>query len=322
MAKIYISYSRQDIEIVDKIKNELIEYGNEIYIDQDILQPGINWQSALGDALQKSDVFLVVLTENSKNSQFVNSEIGAAWSYINYSSNEKLFIPIILDNVQIPLVIQHIQAIIGDRASIDKIIKKIKDSIDLFSGRKIALDEKKEKRKQQIEKTAASYIEDTIEGLKDRENTLSKKASTWNYIGWVSLMSGVIAAMMLFSFNINESNKILIGWAEFSYLSLKSLLIVGLLVASSKYAFTLAKSYMSESLKNADRIHAIAFGKFFLQAFGDTVDTKEVKEVFQHWNINTNSSFSELDSDKFDPKIIEAILNIANVVNKDTTKKS
>jgi len=59
---------------------------------------------------------------------------------------------------------------------------------------------------------------------------------------------------------------------------------------------------MTESLKNADRIHAISFGKFFLQAFGDNVDAKEVKEVFQHWNISNSTSFSGLDADKFDER--------------------
>ena len=93
-------------------------------------------------------------------------------------------------------------------------------------------------------------------------------------------------------------------------------------MASSKYAFTLGKSYMNESLKNSNRLHAISFGKFYLQAYGDVVTPEDVKEVFQHWNIDKDSSFKELNSQSFDPRIFESAIEIASVLTKHEKKGS
>lgn len=320
MARIYISHSHQDKDLARSIAEGLRESGNEIFIDSESLQAGSDWRSTLNESLKLSDVFLVLVTEASVNSQFVVSEIGAARAYVNSSSNEKLFIPIVFGQIDIPNVIQDIQAIFGDKGTINEVILKVRQAIDAFFGRKAAEEQKREKRKQQIEATAANYIQDAIEELKGREGKLESKANAWNAIGWGSLITGVMAAIVLVVITLSNPGDSSSSWAEVSFLALKSIIIVALLVASSKYAFSLAKSYMTESLKNADRIHAISFGKFFLQAFGDNVDTKEVKEVFQHWNISNASSFANLDPDKFDPKVIEAILNIAKIVNNDAPK--
>lgn len=320
MARIYISHSYEDQALASLIANKLSELGNDIYIDSESLQAGSNWSNALSDLLKKLDVFLVLITENSVNSQFVISEIRAAKAYVNSSSNEKLIIPIVFDQMEIPLIIREIKTIIGERDSIDEIVSRIRQAIDSFFGRKVAAEQKREERKLQIERTAANYIEEAIQQLKEREDNLGSKANGWNVIGWGSLVSGVVVAVVFVVLTISGSEGTARGWPEFAFLSVKSLVIIALLVASAKYAFSLAKSYMTESLKNADRIHAISFGKFFLQAFGDNVDAKEVKEVFQHWNISNTSSFAELDSDNFDPKIVEAILSVADVVKKVDSK--
>ena len=320
MTRIYISHSYEDQALANLITNKLIKLGIDTYIGPEIPQVGSNWSNTLSDSLKKSDVFLVLITENSVNSQSVTSEIEAAKAYVNLLSNEKLFIPIVFDQIKIPLIIQEIQAIIGERNSIDEIVSRIRQAMDSFFGRKVAAEEKREERKLQIETTAANYVEEAIQQLKERENNLGSKANIWNAIGWGSLVSGIVVAVALLILTISGSEGSVMGWPEFAFLSLKSLVIVTLLLASANYAFSLAKSYMIESLKNADRIHAISFGKFFLQMFGDNMGTKEVKEVFQHWNINNTSSFTELDSDNFDPKIVETILSVADVVKKVDSK--
>jgi translation elongation factor EF-G len=92
---------------------------------------------------------------------------------------------------------------------------------------------------------------------------------------------------------------------------LKSIIIVGLLIACSKYAFNLGKSFINEALRNADRLHAIAFGKFYLQAFGDRISSpEEIKEVFQNWNIDKDSAFQKLDTNSYDPKFNESLVEI------------
>ncbi len=299
----------------------LRKFDYEVFLDSESLQAGSNWQNILSKSIKKTDVFLVLLTENSITSQSVISEIGAARAYIDSSSQEKLFIPILMGTVDIPLVIQDIQAIIiENKQSIDEAAAKIRGAIDALLGRKLANEEKRIERKEQIERTAANYIEEAIQELKERESSLETKANRWNMIGWCSLITGVFSAIILVLLTLTTTGGAVKSWPEFSFLAIKSIIIVALLIASAKYAFSLAKSFMSEALKNSDRIHAISFGKFFLQAFGDKVDENEVKEIFQHWNINNKSSFSELDAEKFDPKIVEAILSVAEVVKTSKTK--
>lgn len=69
---------------------------------------------------------------------------------------------------------------------------------------------------------------------------------------------------------------------------------------------------MDEALKNADRIHAISFGQFYLQAYGENSEPNDIKEVFQHWNIGGRNAFSALSAESYDPKIIEAIATIVH----------
>lgn len=65
---------------------------------------------------------------------------------------------------------------------------------------------------------------------------------------------------------------------------------------------------MVESLRNSDRIHAISFGEFYLKAYQEKADWKEIKEAFQHWNIDGGSSFNSQNANDFDPKIFKNII--------------
>ena len=98
------------------------------------------------------------------------------------------------------------------------------------------------------------------------------------------------------------------------------LISMGLRIAIAKFSFTLGKSYMVESLRNADLSHAIPFGEFYLKSFGANSDWSELKEAFQHWNIDSGSVFSEQQSADFDPKLIETASTLAKVM-VDSSKK-
>ena len=104
--------------------------------------------------------------------------------------------------------------------------------------------------------------------------------------------------------------------------SLLNVIAIAILAASARYAYSLGKSYMSESLKSSDRIHAIQFGKFFLRAFGSRATTAEIREVFQHWNIDRTSTFSSLDASQIDPQIVNIVVQLVSAVTgKKQNKK-
>lgn len=170
---------------------------------------------------------------------------------------------------------------------------------------------KQEKAKQeQIEISAASFVEESITALNKRERRLKYQAIIWYLIGFLALVGGIAAALLLVV--TNESQ--LQSTVGIIYLILKSVIIIGLLVAASRYAFNLGKTYMNESLKNADRIHAISFGKFYLQVFGTNIKPDDLKDVFKDWNTTQESPFMKLDSSEFDPQLFQAFLKFAELI--------
>jgi hypothetical protein len=314
MAKLYISYSKPDAQIAKRIAEGLRHFGHDITLDVDTLSPGQEWRKVLTDALQSSEVFVSLLTSNSIQSSFVLTELGAARAF-SQTSKKTLVIPIVFRDVQVPPVIQDIQYISAAGDDTDEIVLQIESAITAFIGKRAAEEKKQVEEQRRIESTAAEYVEEAIKSLREHEGRNRRIGSLWYYLGYFTLIVGVLyGAYSITKFSSSNDTY----WIPFAYLSLKSIVIVGLLIASSKYAFTLGKSYMSEALKSADRVHAISLGKFYLQAFGDRANWEELKEVFQHWNIDKSSAFSSLDTNNFDPKFLEAVLEVAKVV---TSKK-
>jgi hypothetical protein len=62
---------------------------------------------------------------------------------------------------------------------------------------------------------------------------------------------------------------------------------------------------MREALKNADRRHAINFGKFYLESYGAAADWTQIKEAFEHWNIAGENAFSKPENGKLDITTLE-----------------
>ena len=101
-------------------------------------------------------------------------------------------------------------------------------------------------------------------------------------------------------------------------MAIASTIGVGLTLAFSRLSFTLGKAHMVEALRNADRKHAISYGEFYLNAKGKDIDWSELKEAFQHWNIDKGSAFSLQNSDDFDPKLLEKALELAKVLSNNS----
>ncbi len=314
MAKIYISYNHLDAQIAKKITDGLRHFGHEVMLDVDALSPGQEWRKILTDALQSSEVFVSLLTSNSIQSSFVLTELGAARAF-SQTSKKTLVIPIVFRGVNVPPVIQDIQYISADDDNTDEVVLQIEGAITAFIGKRAAEEKKQTEEQRRIESTAAEYVEEAIKSLREHESRNRSRGNLWYYLGYLTLILGVLyGAYSVTIFSSSNDTQ----WVPFAYLTLRSIVIIGLLIASSKYAFTLGKSFMSEALKSADRVHAISLGKFYLQAFGDRSNWEELKEVFQHWNIDKSSAFSNLDTNNFDPKFLEAVIEVAKVA---TSKK-
>lgn len=311
MTNIYFSYAHADAAIAQQLASLIAKAGYHVFIDSTVLSPGSDWRKALLSALKDADAVVVLVSENSVKSDYVIGEIGTALAFAG-ESGEKLIIPIFYQDVEIPRVIADIQGVRlkdSGKESLFEISKLIDLSISKFIGKREAKRTNQTQVQAEIESKAASYIAEAKIELRKREE-YNKVIGIISYIlGFIALMAGAC-----FGFYGLKSLSEITSDSSWIYVLgfLKSSIVVGLLVASAKYAFDLGGSFTHESLKNSDRIHAISYGEFYLKAFGDKASsTEELTNLFQHWNIdNTSSAFLKLDSDKFDPKIVDKMLDL------------
>lgn len=310
MTSIYISYNHRDKELALSLAQALKEQGHTISIDVESLSAGSDWRQILASSLKKSDAFVTIWTENSESSKFVLSEIGSALAYAE--SGGMAVIPVIAGDIPIPPILSHLNAIISQDGNIEHIASEIERALSAFAGRKAAEEKKQDETKERIEANAADFIQEAIEALNARESSNRFAANAWYVIGFLTLVAGVgfsISSFVTFSGSTSTS------WVEPTLLAIKSLVVIGLLIACAKYSFTLGRSFMIEALKCSDRNHAISFGEFYLRAFGADVKWNELKEVFQHWNIDRASSFSDIKTNDFDLKYIEELRDLAKALS-------
>ena len=314
MARVYVSYTHADKGIVHQIAKDLRDRGHEILMDTEVVNVGQDFRKALLNELKGSDGVLVLISERSLDSKYVVSEIGSARAFIAENVDSKFLIPVLYGDVRIPEIISDLYCIRLNPDNYQEALALIDKSISMFIGKKEAVREKQSKDRQQIESKAADYIEMATTALNSRERINLLIGNTWYVTGFLTLVIGIYFSLISLA-SINEIKKDE-PWI-FAMVILKSVIVIGLLIACSKYAFALGKTHMHEALRNADRLHAISFGKFYLKAFGDKVtSSSEIKEIFQHWNIDKASSFGGLDTQIYDPKFTESLMEIVKTFSK------
>ncbi|MEZ5507105.1 MAG: hypothetical protein R3F38_14525, partial [Gammaproteobacteria bacterium] len=167
----------------------------------------------------------------------------------------------------------------------------------------------REDSRRRIEETSKDYVSEALSVLDKKEKQFHFMSKIWSGIGAGSLVVG-LALLAWMSVKISPVNTSDITWELIVYTSFKGMLIIAFAIGLSRYSFVFSKSYMREALKNADRRHAINFGKFYLESFGATAEWAQVKEAFEHWNITSENAFSSDTADKSDISRLEKMAGI------------
>lgn len=89
---IFISYSQKDRKIVDEITRQINDWGYTFYIDRDGLTAGSDFANVIIDAINASDLFLVVVSKASMESRWVLNEISYA------QKQDKKIVPLLIDS--------------------------------------------------------------------------------------------------------------------------------------------------------------------------------------------------------------------------------
>ena len=102
MQKIFISYSRKDIDFVRKFAGDLESAGYDVWWDITDLQGGDDWVRMIPNAIASSQYVIVVLTPYSIESEWVKKE------YTQALSLRKKIIPIMLVPCNVPFALNTI----------------------------------------------------------------------------------------------------------------------------------------------------------------------------------------------------------------------
>ena len=78
MARVFVSYAREDgKEFAELLVAKL--QGHEVWFDRRDLVPGIEWEHAIEEGIERCDVFLAVLTRAYQRAEFARLELAYAW---------------------------------------------------------------------------------------------------------------------------------------------------------------------------------------------------------------------------------------------------
>ena len=102
MQRIFISYSRKDINFARKLAEDLEKAGYDVWWDISDLRGGDDWVRLIPDAIQASDFFIVVLSPDSIASEWVRKE------YTQALSLRKKVIPLMFRRSGIPFALNTI----------------------------------------------------------------------------------------------------------------------------------------------------------------------------------------------------------------------
>ena len=97
MTQVFISYSRKDLAFVERLAKDLRAAGLDVWYDLSGLEIGTHWGKDIQYAILQSQYFLVVLSPNSNESEWVEREF-------LYAGNHKLkIVPLVYKTCDLPM---------------------------------------------------------------------------------------------------------------------------------------------------------------------------------------------------------------------------
>ncbi|WP_148040314.1 hypothetical protein [Marichromatium sp. AB31] len=223
---------------------------------------------------------------------------------------------------EILLAKDRLESLLSETSQREKELKKQEESL---AQRVAKLNEEHQKQVQQrIEIKVPEYVSAAVKVLEDLETKYRKKARSWSIHGTLVLVVAVFVTVymsMLGSGFIDKEAKD-VGWSLLIFISFKGLVVLSVLGLWARHAFAVSNAYMHEAIKRSDRAHAINFGKLYFEIYGNAVDRSELVEIFENWNIASESAFSKIKIKDKDFQVVEQIKELVKVIKLSEGKES
>jgi formylglycine-generating enzyme required for sulfatase activity len=116
----FISYSRVNADFAVSIAKDLKLAGFDVWLDQLDIPTGSRWDDEIEKALEASNIFLIILSPESIQSQNVKDEIGYA------IDSGKHILPVVIKNCKVPFRLRRFQYVDFTAESYEQSLVKIK----------------------------------------------------------------------------------------------------------------------------------------------------------------------------------------------------
>jgi hypothetical protein len=132
MAKVFISYSRKDIEFAKRLTEELQKSDLDFWVDWEGIPPTVDWWQQIEKGIVDADAFLFLISPDSATSKVCEQEINCA------VSNGKRLIPLVVHDIgghDAPRALSHLNWIFFRKqddfdAGINKLLTAIHTDYD------------------------------------------------------------------------------------------------------------------------------------------------------------------------------------------------
>ena len=107
MAHVFISYVRENRDIVDQLAKELLSSGVTVWLDRNDIEPGARWKDAIKRAIRGGQFFIACFSKeyNQRDRTHMNEELTDAIEELRARPSEKTwFIPVLLNETRIPTI--------------------------------------------------------------------------------------------------------------------------------------------------------------------------------------------------------------------------
>jgi formylglycine-generating enzyme required for sulfatase activity len=93
MAKIFVSYSRKNIDFCRRLTGELQKRDLDFWVDWEGIPPTVDWRQQIQKGIEEADTFLFIISPDSVKSKVCSEELGIA------VKNGKRLIPVVVKDV-------------------------------------------------------------------------------------------------------------------------------------------------------------------------------------------------------------------------------
>lgn len=130
--KVFISHSRSDEKIAQKVAHACHEAGFEVWDHHNEILPGDNWAEKIAQALRESEAMIVLISPDSLQSEWTQREIEYALGDERYRNR---LIPVLLASPEklakekFPWILKKLKMIELSKYDNDEMIKQIPQAL-------------------------------------------------------------------------------------------------------------------------------------------------------------------------------------------------